>query len=236
MSTVDVLAIAAHPDDVEITCGGLLIRMADQGYKTGILDLTRGEMGSKGSPEIRAEEAAIAAKIMGLSARENAGLPDSRLTLSEEAREVVATFIRKMRPRLVILPTQKQRHPDHNAASEIAYAGIFAAGLKKFPVTGDIHRPDKILYATSFQQQTPSFFIDITEQIDRKLQAVAAYRSQFSEGVPKNLSLDEDMESYIRCWARCYGSQCEVKYAEPYWIKESMRIDDPIKDLQLKSI
>ena len=210
--------------------------MADQGYKTGILDLTRGEMGSKGSPEIRAEEAATAANIMGLSARKNAGLADSRLTLNDEGREVVATFIRRLRPALVILPTHGQRHPDHNAAAEIAYAGIFAAGLKKFPVSGDTHRTDKILYATSFQQQTPSFYVDITEQIDRKLQAVAAYQSQFSEGVSTHLAPDGDLESYILCWSRCYGSCCGVKYAEPYWVKEPQRISDPIKDLQLKSI
>ena len=234
MSNIDVLAIAAHPDDVEITCSGLLIRMADQGYKTGVLDLSRGEMGSKGTAEIRAEEAAAASKIMNLSVRDNAELPDARLALTDNSREVVATLLRKLRPALVILPTNGQRHPDHNAAAEIAYAAIFAAGLKKFPIAGELHLPEKILYATSFQQQTPSFYVDISAQIDRKLEAVTAYQSQFSEGNSTRLSAE--LESRILCSARYYGSQCEVEYAEPYWIKETQRIDDPIKDLQLKSI
>lgn len=236
MSNIDVLAIAAHPDDVEVTCSGLLIRMADQGYKTGVLDLTRGEMGSKGTTKIRTKEAAAASKIMGLSVRENAELPDARLSLTDKSRAVVAAFIRKLRPALVILPIDEQRHPDHNAAAEIAYAGIFAAGLKKFPVTGEIHRPDKILYATSYQQKTPSFYVDITEQIDRKLEAVAAYQSQFGKDVYIDLGAESDLESYIMYWARCYGSCCGVKYAEPYWIKESQRINDPLQELRLNSI
>ncbi|NKB35766.1 MAG: bacillithiol biosynthesis deacetylase BshB1 [Gammaproteobacteria bacterium] len=236
MNTVDVLAIAAHPDDVEVSCSGLLMRMADQGYKIGILDLTRGEMGSRGTAELRTEEALLASKIMGLSARENAELPDARLTLTENSREVIASYIRKLRPALVILPTGGQRHPDHNATAEIAYAGIFAAGLKKFPVPGDIHRPDRILYSTSFQQQTPSFYVDITAQIDRKLEAVAAYRSQFGEAGSTNPVTKQDMESYILNGARSYGLQCGVEYAEPYWIKEAQRIDDPIKELRLNSI
>ena len=233
MTNIDVLAIAAHPDDVEVTCSGLVIRMADQGYKTGVLDLSRGEMGSKGTAEIRAEEASAASKIMRLSVRENAELPDARLALTAKSREVVAAYIRKLRPSLVILPTDGQRHPDHNA-SEIAYAAIFAAGLKKFPIAGESHRPDKILYATSFQLETPSFYVDISAQIDRKLEAVATYQSQFGEG--KSTKLSAELESRILCSARYYGSQCEVEYAEPYWIREAQRIDDPIKDLQLKSI
>jgi len=236
VSTVDVLAIAAHPDDVEITCGGLMIKMAEMGYRTGILDLTRGEMGTKGTPEMRTEEAAAAGKILGLTARENAGLPDGRLALSDESREAVATFVRALKPKLAIIPPGGQRHPDHNAAGEIAYAGIFAAGLKEFPVPGEAHRPERILYATNFQQQNHSFYVDITDYVERKLEAVAAYKSQFAEGAPKIYVPDQDLDSFMLFWARCYGSRCGVKYAEPYSIRESMRIEDPIKELRLKSV
>jgi bacillithiol biosynthesis deacetylase BshB1 len=236
MTTVDVLAIAAHPDDIEITCGGLLIRMADLGYTTGILDLTRGEMGTKGTPETRMAEAAEAARIMCLSARENAGLPDGRLALDDESRAIVAGFIRRLRPKLCIIPPGSQRHPDHNAAGEIAYAGIFVAGLKQFPTEGEPHRPDRILYATSFHEHKPSFYVEITDQFERKLKAVAAYHSQFAEGAPKIYVPDQDLEQFMTFWARAYGSKCDVKYAEAYQIRESMRIDDPIKELRLHSI
>jgi bacillithiol biosynthesis deacetylase BshB1 len=236
MSTVDVLAIAAHPDDVEITCGGFMIRMADLGYTTGILNLTRGEMGTKGTPETRLQEAADAAKIMKLSALENGGLPDGRLALTDESRALVAGYIRKLRPRLAVIPPGGQRHPDHNVAGEIAYAGIFAAGLKQFPADDEPHRPERILYAASFHEQRPSFYVDITDQFERKLEAVAAYTSQFAEGAPKVYVPDQDLQQFMTFWARAYGSRCGVKYAEAFAIRENLRIDDPIAELRLKSI
>jgi bacillithiol biosynthesis deacetylase BshB1 len=236
MNTVDVLAIAAHPDDIEITCGGFLIRMADLGYKTGILDLTKGEMGTKGTPEIRLDEAREAAGIMKLTARENAGLPDGRLALTDESRATVANYIRRLRPKLAIIPPGGQRHPDHNLAGEIAYAGIFAAGLKQFPLDGEAWRPERILYATSFQKEPPTFYTDITDQFERKLEAVAAYRSQFTEGAPKVYVPDQDLKEFMTFWARAYGSRCGVKYAEAFTIREPLRMDDPLKELQVRSI
>lgn len=237
MSVVDVLAIAAHPDDVEIACAGLLIRMADQGYRTGVLDLTRGELGTRGSAEIRQQEAAVAAKIMGLTLRENANLPDSRLVLNDDSRAHVAACIRRLRPALVIIPSDGQRHPDHNAAGEIAYAGIFAAGLSKYPVQGPAHRPDQVLYAVRDEQQQASFHVDITEQMDRKLQAVAAYRSQFGEMPTGGVQAGgEDVYSLLVARARCFGARCGVRYAEPYCIRQAMLIEDPIKQLRLKPV
>jgi len=234
---VEVLAIAAHPDDVEITCGGLLIRMGDLGYSTGVLDLTRGEMGTRGTPEIRQQESILAADIMGLSIRVNGGLPDSRLSLTDESRETVAHYIRGLRPTLVILPSPGERHPDHNAAREIAYAGIFAAGLKMFPASGSVHRPDQILYAAPDHGQRPTFYIDITDQMDRKLEAVRAYKSQFGEaGQAGTGSVDRDVQSQIMTSARYHGFRCGVTYAEGYRINEPMLLDDPIKELRLNSI
>jgi bacillithiol biosynthesis deacetylase BshB1 len=235
MTKVDVLAIAAHPDDVEVSCGGLLIRMADLGYNTGVLDLTRGEMGSRGTVEIRAAEAEAASRIMGLSIRRNARLPDSRLTLNEHARETVAECIRQLRPEMVILPCAGQRHPDHNAASEIGYAAIFAAGLKMFPVDGEPHRPQRILYATSFQSHRATFYVDISDQMERKLKAIDAYPSQFGDsGLP--VSGKTSARAEIQNRARYYGSLCGVEYAEAYWIKESMRLENPLTELRLNSI
>jgi len=236
MTTVDVLAIAAHPDDIEITCGGFMIRMADLGYKTGILDLTRGEMGTRGDAETRMKEAAAAAKIMGLTVRENAGLPDGRLAMGDEARASVASFVRKLKPRLCVIPIGAQRHPDHNAAREIAYAGIFAAGLKRFPIEGDPHRPDKVLYASSYHDMKHSFYTDITDQFERKLEAVGAYHSQVSEGFPRVYVPDQDLMEFMTYWARAYGSRAGVKYAEAYSIRETLRIDDPLKELRRNSI
>ena len=236
MSTVDVLAIAAHPDDVEITCAGLLIRMADLGYKTGVLDLTRGELGTRGSAEIRSREATVAAQVMGLTVRENAELPDSRLVLDDVSRATVAACIRKLRPALVILPSDGQRHPDHNAANAIGYAGVFAAGLGKFPVEGPAHRPAQVLYALAEERQEPSFYVDITAQMERKLRAVAAYRSQLDE-MPDTLdALGDDVYSRLLCTARGFGSRCGVRFAERYCVRQPMLVDDPIAQLRLKPI
>lgn len=237
MKTVDVLAIAAHPDDVEITCSGLLIRMADQGYDTGILDLTRGELGTRGSAQIRQQEAAAAAQVMGLKLRENANLPDSRLTLNETSREIVAAWIRKLRPRVVIVPMQGARHPDHDMAASIAYAGIFAAGLKNFPIAGAAHRPAQVLYALWQMPQRPDFHVDIGAQLERKLKAVGAYHSQFGELPPSGPSIAaEDVYSVVLSEARVCGARCGLQYAEAYGLRQALLIDDPLRELRLHSI
>jgi bacillithiol biosynthesis deacetylase BshB1 len=237
MNTVDVLAIAAHPDDVEITCAGLLIRMADLGYRTGVLDLTRGELGTRGSAEIRSREAEAAAQVMGLALRENADLPDSRLMLNDVSRAAVAACIRRLRPALVIIPSDGQRHPDHNAASAIGYAGIFAAGLSKFPVEGPAHRPAQVLYAVADERTEPSFYVDITAQMERKLRAVAAYRSQFDE-MPADPAgaLGDDTYSRLMCMARGFGWRCGARFAEPYCVRQPMLVDDPLAQLRLKPV
>lgn len=235
MKTVDVLAIAAHPDDVEITCGGFLIRMADLGYRTGVLDLTRGEMGTRGTPEIRERESSAAAAVMGLTVRVNAGLPDGRLALDDDSRAAVALFIRKLRPRLAVIPSGNQRHPDHNAAGEIAYAGIFAAGLRRFPVDGDVHRPEKILYAASDHGEQPTFYVEVTGQMDRKLEAISAYASQFG---PSATGIDggPDVRSMVIAQARYHGARAGVACAEGYRIREALRLDDPLRELRLMSV
>ena len=159
---VDILTIAAHPDDVELTCAGTLLRMIQQGYSAGILDLTQGEMGTRGTPEIRANEAEAAAVVIGARWRERMNLGDSRLTSSIENRMAVAERIRAAKPRTVILPYWEGRHPDHYTAATLGYEACYAAGLKQLPIAGEPHRPKKILYSAMYSDVRPSFIVDIT--------------------------------------------------------------------------
>jgi len=164
VDALDVVAIAAHPDDVEQTCGGTLIKMAERGYRTGVLDLTAGEMGSRGNPELRIEESQRAAAELMLAWRGNLRLPDARLENNVAARMSLAVQIRVLRPRVVILPYWQARHPDHYRAGELGYEACFLAGLRKLESQIPPHRPHKILYASLYANVTPSFVVDITPQ------------------------------------------------------------------------
>jgi bacillithiol biosynthesis deacetylase BshB1 len=237
--TVDLLAIAAHPDDVELTCGGTLFKSAKQGYKTGILDLTAGEMGTRGSSQIRAKEAAAAAKILKVSWRGTLGVPDSDVQPSREYKLAVARIIRQLRPKTVILPYWEARHPDHYHASTLAYEGCFLAGLKQLPLEGEPFRPFKILYCTSFEGMPPTFVVDITEHYETRRRAILAYASQFRPAKserkqPVFLAIDE-LDSRMDLLARHYGSLIGVKYGEPFLQKEAMQVEDVIK-LPVRSI
>jgi N-acetylglucosamine malate deacetylase 1 len=236
---LDLLAIAAHPDDVELTCGGTLIRMAEDGYRVGILDLTRGEMGTRGTPEARLREAAAAARIMGLALRENLGLPDARLVLNAESKSAVAEKLRAWKPRTVILPYWKGRHPDHYNASRIAYEACFWAGLSRLPLGGEPFRPHKILYATAYDAVRPTFAVNITAQFERRRRAILAYKSQFRPpaGTPKSkvhLPLDA-LEQEMNLMAAYYGRMIGVRYAEPFLQREVMQVDDVV-ELAVRSI
>src|SRR3979490_1576805 len=176
---LDLLAIAAHPDDVELTCGGTLLKAAEQGYKTGILDLTAGEMGTRGTPEMRMKEAGRAARILRVTHRENLRLPDARLEVNEEYKLAIARRIRELKPRTVILPYWEGRHPDHYRASEMGYEACFLAGLKKIDPNSEPHRPNKIVYASGYANVKPGFVVDITPCFERRMEALFAYRSQY---------------------------------------------------------
>jgi N-acetylglucosamine malate deacetylase 1 len=225
---LDILAIAAHPDDVEQTCGGTLIRMAQQGYRTGVLDLTAGDMGSRGTPEIRLKESDAAAAAMGLAWRGNLRLPDARLENTISVRMSLAVEIRNLRPGVVILPYWEARHPDHYRASEIAFEACFLAGLKKLSEESAPHRPHKILYSSLYANVTPSFVVDISDQFERRMSALFCYQSQYgqfqeaSELFPDSQEIRDRLGSV----ARFYGNLIGVKYGEPFVIKEAMRVDD----------
>jgi len=178
---VDILAIAAHRDDVELTCAGTLLKARDQGHSTGILDLTAGEAGTRGSAGLRSEEAARAAEILGVTERRNAGLRDAHLENNEASRRVVVEAIRHFAPRVVILPFPVGRHPDHRVTSELGRDACFLSGLAKYPADGSPHRPFKILYALSYREDPPkpTLVVDISAQFERKMAAIKCYASQF---------------------------------------------------------
>src|SRR5215467_6510298 len=214
-TTLDVLAIAAHRDDVEQTCGGTLLKMAQRGHRTGILDLTRGEMGTRGTAQDRAREAAEAAKILGASWREALDIPDGRVENTWENRLKVARVIRQQRPRVVILPYWKGRHPDHYIASVLGYESCFLAGLAKLGLTrqGTIeeslspHRPFKIIYATLYYDIRPTFIVDISDQFERRFESLMAYKSQFSDQQAGSgiFPAHAEIRSRVEAMARYYG-------------------------------
>jgi len=237
--TLDLLAIAAHPDDVELTCGGTLLKSAQQGYKTGILDLTVGEMGTRGTPETRVKEAARAAKILKVSYRGTLGVPDSDVQPARQHKLALAQKIRELRPHTVILPYWEARHPDHYHASTLGYEGCFLAGLKALRIAGEPFRPFKILYCTSFEGMPATFIVDITKQYQTRRRAILAYASQFRPAQSERkqrvyLAIDE-LDSKMDLLARRNGDLIGVKYGEPFLQKELMQIEDIVK-LPVRSI
>lgn len=229
MENVDVLTIAAHPDDIELTCAGTLIKMVDKGYSVGILDLTQGEMGTRGTAEIRAREAEAARVAIGARFRERMNLGDSRLTASIENRIAVAERIRAVRPKTVILPYWEARHPDHYVAAALGYEACYAAGLKQLPAQGEPHRPKKILYASMYWDVHPSFVVDISPYFGKKIEAVNCFASQFAGDLRDITELYPAWGKLIdRITTQCkyFGHLMGVEYAEPFVVKEVMAVDD----------
>lgn len=236
---LDILAIAAHRDDVELTCGGTLVKAVDQGYRAGILDLTQGEMGTRGTAELRAQEALSAAKVLGVHERLNAGLPDARLSNTEETRRVLITYIRQLRPRVVILPYPVGRHPDHRLASELARDACYLSGLAKYDAPGEPHRPFKILYALAYREDpvTPTFVVDISDQFARKMEAIRCYASQFdgATNAGEIFPTGQDLYGLIETQSAHYGSLIRRRYGEPYHTLETIEVSDVVQ-LQVQSL
>jgi bacillithiol biosynthesis deacetylase BshB1 len=250
---LDILALAAHRDDVEQTCGGTLLKMAQKGYRTGILDLTQGEMGTRGSAEDRAKEAADAAKILSVSWREALDIPDGRVENTWENRIKVARVIREQRPRVLILPYWQGRHPDHYTASILGYEASFLAGLQKLSIREDNaaraqpasvadeelppHRPFKIIYATLYYDVRPTFVVDITDQFEARLASLLAYKTQFSdqEAGKDFFPAQGEIRARVESMARFYGMLGGVTYAEPFLQKEVGLVEDlmliPVKSI-----
>ena len=223
---LDVLAVMAHPDDAEIFCGGALIKSADMGERTGVLDLTAGEAASQGTVESRARETMAAAEVMGLSERRCAGLSDANVVNNLESRRVVAGIIRALRPRVIVTHWTRGRHPDHRVAATLARDAAFLAGLRNFPAEGRPHRPAKVVHALAFTEDIvkPTFAVDISGQMERKVEALAAYPTQFSgkSGIGEVFPAgDRPLLDQIRSVHAAYGSLIRRAYAEPYWTDET---------------
>jgi bacillithiol biosynthesis deacetylase BshB1 len=243
--TADVLAIAAHRDDVEQTCGGTLLRMASRGLRTAILDLTQGEAGTRGSAEARAQEALAAARLLGVGWRQALDLPDGAVENSLENRIKIVRILRLVRPRVVILPYGQARHPDHAAVAALGYQACFLSGLAKAPAVRPVapaahsldeaadtgsapHRPFKIVYASLYADVRPSFIVDITPFIEQRHQALMAYRSQYANQ-PAGGALfvpEEEIRERTFAEARHYGLLAGVRYGEPFVQKEVGLVDD----------
>jgi bacillithiol biosynthesis deacetylase BshB1 len=230
MQSLDILAIAAHRDDVELTCGGTLIKAAARGQRTAIIDLTQGEMGTRGSAQLRAEEASKAAEILGVAARENVGLPDAGIENTPATRRQVAILIRKFRPRVVIAPAQRGRHPDHRIAAELIRDACFIAGLAKIDPATAPHRPLKVIHCVTYRQdfEKPTFVVDISAEFERKMQAVRCYGSQFDGATQAGevYPNGEPLYDVIRYHASHYGSLIRTRYGEAFYTDETMRVDD----------
>ncbi|HJP60184.1 MAG TPA: bacillithiol biosynthesis deacetylase BshB1 [Gemmatimonadaceae bacterium] len=230
MTRVDILAIGAHPDDVELIAGGTLIRAQMLGRSTGIIDLARGEMASRGTPALRAKEAAHAAKLMGVSVRDNLGLPDGGIQNTPETRAKLAVMIRRMQPKVVVTHSLYGRHPDHPMVAQLVRDACFVAGLKMIEPSTPAYRPLKVIHALSFREdnQKPTFVVDISEAFEKKLQAIAAYESQFGEAVQAGevYPNGEPLLDLIRHHAAHYGSLIRCRYGEPFYTTETMRVED----------
>jgi len=229
---LDVLALGAHPDDIELAVSGTLIKLAERGYRVGVVDMVRGELGSRGTPVIRAREAKASAEIMGLSVRENLKLKDGSIFDTSEARLKVVQVLRKYQPDLVFTHYWDDRHPDHIYTSRIVAQACYLSGLAKISTRQKRFRPARIFYFMLPHTVQPSFYVDISRQFEKKMQAVKAFSSQLFD--PKSLepetylSVPEFLPA-LESLNRYYGTLIQTKYAEAFYCKEALPVDDPVK-------
>ena len=231
MSTA-IVAIAAHRDDVELTCGGTLARAAGQGHRTAIVDLTRGEMGTRGSAELREREAAKAAEILGAAERVNLGFPDAGIFNTHENRVAIVREIRRLQPAIVLAPALSGRHPDHRITAELVRDACFLAGLAKYAPQAGLaaHRPRKVIHCLSYREDhvKPTFVVDVSDVFEKKMASIAAFESQFAGAVQAGevFPTTESLFDVIRHHAAHYGSLIRARYGEPFLTFETMRVDD----------
>ncbi len=234
--TLDALAFGAHADDAELSCGGTLIKLAGMGYKTGVVALTRGETGTRGSAETRAREFAKAAEVMGLAAHKMLDIPDGQVEVTWENKLKIIAEIRAHKPRIVFVPYWIDRHPDHENASQLVRASAYLAGLKKIETSQEAFRPVKVVFCQSRFEFAPSFIIDITDAHAQKMNAIRAYASQFHrpdqpESTPasgETLIGRPEFLDLIEARDRRYGAQIGAKYGEPFLVREALKVDDPV--------
>jgi N-acetylglucosamine malate deacetylase 1 len=226
---LDVLAFGAHPDDVELFCAGTLLKMKKQGHSVGIIDLSKGELSTRGTVELRSEEANKAAEILEIDLRENAGLKDGDISIDGTSKKIVIDIIRKYRPQIVFAPYWEDRHPDHIYASRLVSASFFYSGLNKVKSEYPEYRPKSIIYYFQHEVNKPSFVVDISKEFSNKLESVKMYKSQFfnkdSQEKETFISSPQFLESVINR-AKYFGFQIGVEYGEPFFVKSAIKIDN----------
>ncbi len=234
MERLDALVFAAHPDDAEISMGGTIVKLIKESFSVGIIDFSRGELGSRGSKEIRDEESRKASEVLKISLRENLNLPDGALEVNKISVGKTVEIIRKYRPKIIFAPYFNDRHPDHIAASKIVKSAFFFSGVVKYPLENfnnqevKYYRPKKLFYYMSAYEFEPSFIVDITNEFETKLKAIEAYESQFfSKGnnAPETLIASENFRELISARAKNYGFRIRKKYGEPFFMEEGLEFD-----------
>ncbi len=229
---LDILAFGTHPDDVELFCGGTIARLVEQGCRVGIVDLTEGELGTRGNAQQRRKEAEIAANILGVHIRENAAIPDGNIELNSQNRQTIIHFVRKFQPALVIAPFDQDRHPDHEHASRLITEACFYAGLHKIEDGQKAHRPKGIIYYFSHYLEQPTFVVDISDFFKTKLMGLEAYESQFFSGTQRRTQEKETYISTMSFWqsiemrAKFYGHLIGVEYGEPFFYRAPLKINN----------
>jgi N-acetylglucosamine malate deacetylase 1 len=235
-SALDVLAFGTHPDDLEISCGGTLIALARKGYRVGAADLTRGELGTRGTATLRAKETAAASRVLGVATRVNLGMPDGNIELTQENITAVIRLIRQTRPRLVLAPYWEERHYDHVHASQLVSEAAFYSGLAKIETGEPSFRPLRILYYMSRIEFKPSFVVDISDVYEKRIKAILCYRSQFHH--PRAARRSKQPQTLIstplalevfETMTRYYGAMIGARHGEPFVVREALEIDDPVQ-------
>jgi bacillithiol biosynthesis deacetylase BshB1 len=233
MEPLDLLAIGAHPDDAEMTSGGWLALASRQGYRSGILHLTRGEMGTRGTPQEREAEAREAARILGLACVEFAGLTDGRLNDGEEQTALLVAWIRKLKPRFVIAPFTQCHHPDHEAAARLAIKAVHFAGLRGYRTNLEPHRVKRLCHARYSHAFEPSFYVDCSAVVDAKRAAIMAYKSQFTpataeNGEPLTMIASSTFVDQFMGIGDSFGMKAGGTHAEAYWMRVAPAFKDPV--------
>ena len=237
MTNADIVAFGTHPDDAEIGCGGTLIKLADLGKKVVVVDLVRGEMGTRGSAEIRAQEAAASSEILGICGRENLKLEDGNIGTTPAAKQAVVEAIRRWRPEAIFLPYWEDRHPDHANASRLIYESTFLSGLIRYETGQDAHRPKKLFYYMGWYEFDPTFIVDITAQVERKMEAIYAFETQFradAERGPQTRLTSPTTDWLIRSRMAHFGSRIRCKFGEGFLVRGQLEVENPL-DLMFES-
>lgn len=226
----DVLAFGAHPDDVELGCAGTMLRLADAGLETVVVDLTAGERGSRGTAATRALEAERATRLLGLSARENLGFPDTELHASPELRRAVIEAIRRHRPRIVLAPLPGDLHPDHSAAGTAVAEAFYPAGMRNVSADGEPFRPDRVFHYFMHDERATGIVVDVSTVWERRLEVARSFSSQFNTGADDTgfptLIARPDFFDRIEARARVWGRRAGVDFGEPLWLRDALPVGD----------